>query len=84
LETYTLVGRKGGKMILPNEKEFVNQVLEIAKIYGYGNLIAHLKRAWAIRLITNSALTYEQALEATCVEAYPLENYYLDDNGKQK
>ena len=66
-------------MILPNEKENINRVLEIAEIYGYGNLIAHLKRAWAMSLMALfPSVTYEEALEATNVSAYPLYHYYLD------
>jgi hypothetical protein len=46
----------------PGEKEAIKKVLEIARAYGYGNLIAHLKRAGG---------TYEKNLLATDTDAYP-------------
>ena len=71
-------------MILRGEPEAVAQVLAIGAKYGYGNLIAHLRRAWALSL-KNSCngshgeipWTYEQAVEATIVDAYP-ENWDIE------
>ena len=58
---------------LPGEADAIKRLLAIADMYGYGNCIAHLKRAWAIWLMENSSMSYEQALLATDVPAYPLE-----------
>lgn len=59
------------KLLLPGEKEAIIQVLKIARQYGYGNLIAHLKRAWAVMLKEKYGGTYEKNLQATEVDAYP-------------
>lgn len=59
-------------MLFPNEKQKVAEVIQIAEEFGYGNLIAHLRRAWALRLMkSNPLLTYEDAVEATNSSAYP-------------
>ncbi len=59
-------------MILPGEQQAVKIVLDFASMYGYGNLIAHLKRAWALHLMeVTPNLTYNQALLAADVDAYP-------------
>ena len=57
--------------VFPGEVEAVRHVLLFAEQYGYGNLISHLRRAWALHLIAgNSALSYERAVAATNVTAY--------------
>jgi dissimilatory sulfite reductase (desulfoviridin) alpha/beta subunit len=62
------------KSLFPGEKENINKVIDIAEIYGYGNLIAHLRRAWAIKLIkSNPLLDYKSALECTNSDGYPRE-----------
>lgn len=59
-------------MLFPGELEAVETTIEYGKAYGFGNLIAHLKRAWALYLMEgNNRLTYADALEATNVAAYP-------------
>ncbi len=59
-------------VLLPGESTAVALTLDFAEQYGYGNLIAHLKRGWALRLMASTpGLTYEQALTATDVAAYP-------------
>ena len=55
----------------PGEKEAVLTVLRLAHQYGYGNMIAHLKREWAIVLGVKYGGTYENNLKATEVDAYP-------------
>lgn len=61
-------------MLYPNEKEKVELVLAIAREIGYGNLISHLKRAWALHLMEgNDKLTWESACRAGDVDAYPQE-----------
>ncbi len=59
--------------LMPGEKEAVRQILAYAKGYGYGNLIAHLKRAWAISLKEKYGGQYRKHLQATEVDAYPEE-----------
>ena len=58
---------------LPGEADAIKRLLSIAEMYGYGNCIADLKRAWAVSLMEDSGMSYEQALLATNVAAYPLE-----------
>ena len=59
-------------MLQPGEKSAIKLVLRIADRYGYGNMIAHLKRGWALSLMkSNPDLTYNQALLATDATAYP-------------
>jgi hypothetical protein len=58
-------------MLFPNEQEAVKTVIAAGKDYGYGNMIAHLKRAWAESLL-DSGLQEESALAAANVSAYPL------------
>lgn len=38
-------------MRIPGEREAIEQTLEYAEIYGYGNLIAHIKGAWIKHLM---------------------------------
>lgn len=72
-------------MLLPGEEEAVKQVIRIADQYGYGNLIAHLKRGWALQLMEkNPALSYLDALKATDVEAYPQELTQFDERPEWK
>lgn len=59
-------------MLLKGEIDAISTVVVLADDYGYGNLISHLKRAWALKLMAgDSTLTYNQALLATDVPAYP-------------
>lgn len=57
--------------LLPGEKEAVLEVLRLARKYGFGNMIAHLKRAWAINLKDLYGGSYRKHLQATNVNAYP-------------
>lgn len=59
-------------MIFEGEIQSVKQVIEIADKYGYGNLIAHLKQRWALKLIEEYNFSEEQAIKAADVSAYPL------------
>lgn len=61
-------------IFLNGELEAIRLVIRMAKIYGYGNLIGHLKRGWALQLLKNNptrGYTYKDALKATDVSAYP-------------
>lgn len=49
--------------IFPGEKEVVEKTIEYGEIYGYGNLMAWLARAWADKLI-KSGLDEKTAEEA--------------------
>lgn len=66
--------------LFPGEREAIAIVLALGKQYGYGNLIAWIKREWALALLADQKrygvrnATYERALEATNVSAYP-ENF---------
>jgi len=63
---------KGGvTMLFHGEKEAIERVLDAGKTYGYGNMIAHLKRAWA-KLLIIDGLSEEHALEAADTSAYPI------------
>ena len=54
------------------EEQAIEIVVTLAKQYGYGNLIAHLKREWAEYLIDTYGFENSIALQATDVSAYPL------------
>ncbi len=64
-------------LLFPGEREAVARVIELGNQYGYGNMIAHLKRAWAKKLLASQReygvkdATYEKTLMATDVLAYP-------------
>jgi len=57
--------------LFPGEKEAIKTVIALGEKYGYGNLISHLKRAWALHLAQDYGLDYEAALHSTEVSAYP-------------
>lgn len=56
----------------PGEAKAIDKVLTAGDRYGYGNMIAHLKRAWAELLISQKSLSVETAIKATDVPPYPL------------
>jgi hypothetical protein len=58
-------------MLFPKEQEAIKAVITAGQDYGYGNMIAHLKRAWAESLV-DSGLKEKSALAATNVSSYPL------------
>lgn len=58
-------------MLFPGEIEAIQTVLALGAKYGYGNLIAHLRRAWALDLKSKHGGTFEQHLPATNSDAYP-------------
>jgi len=68
-------------MLFPGEKEAVAMVLRAGEAYGYGNLIAHLRRAWAINLMTKYGLSKDAAIDATNSSPYPLD---VEDRRKTK
>ena len=57
--------------LFPGEAEAIERVLELGKNYGYGNMIAHLKRAWIEKLI-EIGLPKETALLSVNVDHYPV------------
>lgn len=71
-------------ILYPGEREAVATVLAAGKQYGYGNLIAHLKRAWALELLAShrkhgvKRASYAGACKAADVDAYP-EDFALFD-----
>ena len=58
---------------MATEHDKINLVLGIGREIGYGNLIAHLRRAWADMLVSEHGLTDDVALLATEVDAYPVD-----------
>ncbi len=58
-------------MLFQGEKEAIETVLSLGAKYGYGNLIAHLRRAWALSLKNKYGGAFEQYLPATNSDAYP-------------
>jgi hypothetical protein len=59
--------------IYPGEKEAIETVLMLGEEFGYGNLIAHLRKAWAEMLMEdNLRLLVRHAIEATNSSPYPL------------
>jgi len=58
-------------MLLAGELQAIKNVISYARIYGFGSLIAHLRRAWALDLMKhNPSLTYQEATMATDVDPY--------------
>lgn len=59
-------------VIYDGEKKAVEQAIAIADEFGYGNLIAHLQSAWAVKLI-KSGLSQDAAIDRVCGNTpYPL------------
>lgn len=54
-------------------------VIRLAQTYGFGNLIAHLKRAWALDLKKKYGGSYDHHLIATNIDAYPESFDRLDE-----
>jgi hypothetical protein len=59
--------------ITKEEQQAVSKTLEYGKEFGYGNLIAHLRKAWAVSLIKNYGFDIPTATRATIVDPYPIE-----------
>lgn len=55
-------------MLFNGEQEAIDKVVEAGATYGYGNMIAHLKREWAERLMSQE----KAALAAADISAYPI------------
>lgn len=53
------------------EQDAIRQVVEAGARYGYGNLISHLKTAWAIMLVQKYQMDEESAIEAAGGPGYP-------------
>jgi len=58
--------------LYPGEQHAVDSVLKAGEMYGYGNMIAHLKKTWAELLRDKWDLDEESALRAADTSAYPL------------
>lgn len=59
-------------MLFPGEKEAIKKVLEYGERYGYGNLIAHLRKAWAEMLIRKCGIDKDAAIMATNSDPYEI------------
>lgn len=58
--------------IFPGEQKAVDEVLEIAGQFGYGNIMAHVATAWAVHLV-RQGLSRKAAIEAVSNRTpYPL------------
>jgi len=75
-------------MISKEEKDAIKRVLKVGEKHGFGNLIAHLRTAWAASLIASTEnnvnvtpWTWEQANQATITAPYSIEqqNRILSD-----
>jgi len=65
-------------MKLHGEKEAILTVVKAAERFGYGNLMAHLARVWAKKLV-KSGLDKKTAVKATeGRHGYPLDFDYLE------
>jgi len=64
------------------EKEAIIKACEIGKVYGYGNVIAHLGSAWALMLMQDYGFKEKDALDAACGVGYPIELHqeFIKDN----
>lgn len=58
-------------MLFHGEQEAIDQVLKAGKNFGYGNMIAYLKRDWK-ELLMRDGLSEEVAEEAANTSAYPV------------
>jgi hypothetical protein len=59
---------------LLGEEEARKRARVIAEDYGYGNLIAYLKREWAEKIVSDyPEISYEHAFIAADVDAYKRE-----------
>ena len=71
-------------MKITGEKEAVLKAISIAEQYGYGNLIAHLQRIWAKKLM-NDGIDKEGVGEATNSRTgYPVDFDYLEIDKERK
>ena len=62
---YSVIQRIGGEVMIQNgERDAVTQAICVAEIYGYGNLISHLRRQWTRKLV-KGGLSEEAAEQAT-------------------
>lgn len=58
-------------MLISNgEREAIHQVLAAGENYGYGNMIAYLKQAWAENLMNEYNFDEKSALAAADTTAY--------------
>ena len=63
---------KQREKLFAGEEEAIKQALDAGGKFGYGNMIAHLKKAWAEQLLQNG-LPLEAAVEAADTSAYPID-----------
>lgn len=68
-------------VIFPGEDAAVQAALAAGAKYGYGNLIAHLKRAWAMKLMQEYAFPETDALKAADTTAYPIGKQFKRNTG---
>lgn len=72
------------------EQESIRNVCELGSMFGYGNLISHLKAAWAATLMKQYGFTEEEAQKAAGEGGLPIEmhqdiinNGEWDETGKR-
>jgi hypothetical protein len=58
--------------LFEGEAEAIENVLRCGAQFGYGNMIAHLRKAWAERLRDKYGFSDNDAIRATESSPYPL------------
>jgi len=56
--------------MISGEREAIQKVLAAGENYGYGNMIAYLKQAWAENLMNEYDFDVDTALSAADTSAY--------------
>lgn len=65
------------------EQLAIQKAVEFGELYGFGNLIAHLKSAWAAKLMQDWGFEEKQALVCADSNAYSFALHKdLRDNGE--
>lgn len=54
------------------EQAAIREAIFIGQRFGFGNIIAHLKSAWALTLVEDHGFTEAQAQEAAGGGGYPI------------
>lgn len=76
--------------ISTEEQRAIQHVINLGDVHGFGNLIAHLKTAWARKLMDEMDMDEFTALCAADVSPYPIamhidvvEGGFWDETGKR-
>lgn len=58
--------------ISKHEQQAIRTVVDLGKVHGFGNLIAHLRSAWALYLIEGDYLDEKTAMSGVGKDGYPV------------